>query len=62
MYTYPISCLLLLKGLTTTVHPEDQWSLDVEEEEGNFQAVWEGAEEEVVACLQVALALLILIT
>ena len=57
--------MLLLKGLTTTVRPEDQRSLDVEEEEANFlavAAVWEGAKEEVVACLQVALALLILIT
>ena len=64
MYTYPISCLLLLKGLTTTVRPEDQRSLDVEEEPHSqvVAAVWEGAEEEVVACLLVALALLILIT
>ena len=62
-----LSCLLLLKGLTTTVRPEDQRSRDAEEEEDNFQdvaAVWEGAAklEEVVAFLLVALALLILIT
>ena len=56
--------MLLLKGLTTTVRPEDQRSLDVEEEEANFlavAAVWEGAKEEVVACLLVALAIPILI-